>query len=456
MRRSFALMVAAGALCLLLAPQALAQKKDKSTAGDQPPNTHVDAPQELNMAIGENKTIKATDVKNYSEGIPGIADVKLSTDGNQFVIVGQKPGSTTLLLIKKDGSQVNWTINVFARSPDSVEREVQQLLEGTTGVRVRRVGSRFFIEGGVTTEADAKRIQQIATLYPGQVESLVVVGSAAAERKVNIRIDFFFIQYDRRSSYGVGISWPSRIGGDAIQSQFTYDFLAGATTTAQASIVNQPLPGLDIASRHGWAKVLKQSTVITTNGSEATFESGGEQNFPVSSGLVATIQKIPFGTSVTVLPRYDTASRDLEIRIHADVADLVPSVSSTPLPGRNTSKLSTLVHMKLGQSLVLSGIRTRSQRHDVSGIPGLSRIPLLGLFFGSHSDLKEDVEGAVFVIPSVVESVPNNTLDMIKSAMSQYQEYDGDVEGINAYNKRPPKVDDPPAAEPTDDKARAK
>ena len=140
-----------------------------------------------------------------------------------------------------------------------------------------------------------------------------------------------------------------------------------------------------------------------------------------------------------MLPRFDPNNKDLEINIKADVSDLVaPVSSSTTLPGRTTSKLQTLVHLKLGQSLVLSGIRTQSQRHDISGLPLLSQIPLLGVFFGSHSDNKEDVEGAVFVIPSVVEAVPNQTLEMVHSAMSQYEEFSGDVEAINAYNKTPP------------------
>jgi len=424
----------AASLVIAAALPAAAQRKAPAEGSS---HSEGQAAQEINLAVGENRTLKASDVKNYSEGVPGIADVKLSTDGNQFVVVGQKPGTTTLLLIKKDGTQSNYNINVFARSPDAVEREVSQLLEGTTGVRVRRVGSRFFIEGGVNSEADSKRIMQIATLYPGQVESLVVVGSAAAERKVNIRIDFFFIQYDKRSSYGVGISWPSTIGGSALQSQFTYDFLAGTTMTAQASVVNQVLPGLDIAAKNGWAKVLKQSTVITTNGSEATFESGGEQNYPIVSGLTSGIQKIPFGTNVTVLPRFDSTTKDLEIKIAADVADLVPAASNTPLPGRNTSRLHTLVHLKLGQSLVLSGIRTRSQRHDISGLPLLSQIPLLGVFFGTHSDQREDVEGAVFVIPSVIESVPQYTSEMIKNAMSRFEDYSGEVDRVKTYDKYP-------------------
>ena len=238
--------------------------------------------EELNLIVGENKTISALGVKNYSEGAHGVADIKLTTDGSKFVVVGRKPGTTSLLLINKDGTQTKWVINVFTRSPDSVKREVEQLLQDTPGVRVRRVGSRFFIEGGVATKGDAERIQRIADLYPGQVESLVVAGSGAADRKINIRVDFFFVQYDKSSGYAVGMDFPGRFGGDVIQSRVTYDFLQGATTEATASVVNQPLPGLDLAARKGWAKVLKQSTVITVNGTQASFENGGEQNYPIS------------------------------------------------------------------------------------------------------------------------------------------------------------------------------
>jgi pilus assembly protein CpaC len=398
----------------------------------------VESTEELNLAVGENKTISAADVNNYSEGTKGVADVKLTTDGKRFVIVGRGPGSTTLLLINKDGSQTKWVINVFARSPDAVEREVKQLLEGTSGVRVRRVGARFFIEGGVTAEADVRRIERIATLYPGQVESLVVVGAAPVESKLNIRIDFYFVQYERNSSYAFGVNWPGRIGGEVIQSELSYDLLSSTVTTAQASVVNQPLPGLDIAARNGWAKVLKQSTVITTNGTEATFESGGEQNYAISEGLTANIRPITYGTNVTVLPRFDADTEELEVKIVADVSDLIPPVTSTNLPGRSVSKLSTLVSMKLGESLVLSGIRSQSQRRSIGGLPLLSEIPILGLFFGSESQTREDVEGAVFIIPSVVESLPRDSLRLVNAAAAQYEEYSGDIEAINAFNKRPP------------------
>jgi pilus assembly protein CpaC len=435
------------ALPLVAGAPALAQKK----GGNATP-LKADAPvqQEIGIAVGESRTIPAGDVKQYSEGSPGIADVRLTPDGAKFVIVGQRAGSTSLLMIKNDGTQVDWVINVFSRSPELVERELSQLLEGYPGLRIRRVGARLFIEGGVANDMEQKRTTQIAALYPGQVESLVTVGTGAIDRKLNIRVDFFFVQYDKSSNWQIGISWPGKFGGGTAANTFDFNYVkdatgsnpltasVGLTSGGTSMVVNQALPGLDLASLRGWVKVLKQATVITTNGNEARFENGGEQNYPVQSGLVASIEKIQFGTTVSVLPRYDPVTRNLEVKVQAEIADLTPPVSSSPLPGRDTSKLSTLVFLKLGQSLVLSGIRTRSERRSTNGIPGLSWIPVLGVLFGSMSDEWRDVEGAVFIIPSVVESVPRGQFDMVKEALDQYDDYSGGIRDVKTYRREPP------------------
>jgi pilus assembly protein CpaC len=389
---------------------------------------------EFNVSVGENKTLPASDVRSYSEGARGIAEVKLTPDGNQFVIVGQKPGSTTLLLILKDGRQVTYVINVFQRAMETVERELRQLLEGTTGIRLRRVGIRFFIEGGVSTEAELTRLERIAGLYPEQVESLVVLGGAAADRNLNIRVDFLFVQFDRSNSYQFGLNWPGSIGPALGTVQ--YDVIANSVTQATASIVDQVLPGLDIAATHGWAKVLKHSTVVTSNGSEAKFESGGEQNYFVSNDLTASLAQIEFGTRVRALPRFDTQTNELEVRLVAEVMDLTPPVSAgTNLPGRNVSKLEAVVKLKLGQSIVLSGIHSRSERKSTSGLPWLSEIPILGAFFGSAGNTDDEVEGAMFVVPSVVDAVSRGAREIVDEAAQQYEQYSGDLDEANLWDE---------------------
>jgi pilus assembly protein CpaC len=419
-----ALFTALSAGTFVREPVALAEQDDDTGA------------QKIDIAVGENRMISAENIRNYSEGVKGIIDVKLTTDKTRFVLVGQKPGATTLLLIKADGSQETVYINVYQRSMDSVQREIEELLEGTNGVRVRRVGRKIFIDGGVATENEQKRVTQIAALYPGQVESLVVSGATPADARVDIRIDFFFVKYNSARTYAIGLDWPGRYapGGTA---SVNYNILTRSVTSAQATIASQPLPALDLAASRGWAKVLKQSTIISRNGNEATFESGGQQNFPVTSAFTSTIQSIDFGTNVTVTPRYDTQRRDLSIKLTASVSDLEAPASSSTLPGKSTSKLVTVVDLKLGQALILSGFRTRGQRHSVGGLPFLSEIPLLGVLFGSHRDSAEETDGAIFIVPTVIESVAPSSTDMISDALARYESFNGDAHDVNAYDHRP-------------------
>jgi pilus assembly protein CpaC len=406
-------------------------------------STEPTAGDEIQIAIGESKTLSAKAVKNYSDSTPGVADIRLTPDGTQFIISGKKPGQTTLLLIKDDGSQVQYPITVSTKSMAGVEKELQQITEGMSGVRIRRVGNKFLLEGGVNSDAELKRCQQIAALYPGQVECLVTIGGGPGnDRKLLVRLDFFFVQYDRTSAYTVGIGWPAAIGAPSanqltIQSSFSYDFIGKSVTSAQASVINQPLPELDIAMQHGWAKILKQSTVITSNGQEASFQSGGEQNFLATVGLTASLVSIKFGTNVSILPRFDSTSKELEVKLEADVADLTVNDNST-IPGKTETKLATLVTLKLGQALVLSGIRSRTQRHTVTGLPGLSQIPVVGLLFGKHADTQEDVEGAIFIVPSIIETVPKSSIEVIKNALSTYDEFSGEIDKVDSFNKTPP------------------
>jgi pilus assembly protein CpaC len=401
------------------------------------------AHEDIALAIGETKTLSASGVREYSEGVKGIVDVVPTPDGKTFILTGRKEGTTTLLLISNSGQQTTFEINVSRRNVQLVEREVQELIKDIPGPRTRRIGARVFIDGAVATPAEKARVDQIAALYGDQVQSIVTIGRFE-ERKLLVRLDFFFVQYERTSGFTAGIGWPASIGGvtaggePIFQNQYTFDFITKTTTTAQAAVVNQPLPRLDIAARRGWLKVAKQSSVITANGNEATFQNGGDVNFLVTGLGAAQITSVRFGTNVTVLPRYDSATRDVEIKLGADVSDLTSPQTQGGPPGRTTTKLETQVTLKLGQALILSGIKTASQRRTTTGLPGLMDIPILGLFFGSKNDDKAETEGAVFIVPSIVDTVPKSAVEMINNTMTTYKEYSGDLDYVDTYPKTPP------------------
>src|SRR5690606_16144920 len=142
-------------------------------------------------------------------------------------------------------------------------------------------------------------------------------------------------------------------------------------------------------------------------------------------------------TDITVLPHYNPETRELSLTLEAESSELTSSVAGTALPGRSLSKLTTNVSLKLGQSLVLSGIRSESLTQGSTGLPGLSQIPLLGFLFGSHTQSSIQTEGAILVVPSVVQTVPAKSAELVDLAIKKFKEFDGDIDAVRAYDRTP-------------------
>ncbi len=437
-RRSIATKLFAGLLAFTaagaLAPDAHAQQ--------QPAGQGRGVGRDLSLAIGEQVVIPASDIRQFSEGTPGIVDVRTSSDG-RIIVVGQRAGATTLLLIHAGGAQENLQITVFPRRPEAVQAEIENLLEGYTGVQIRRLGARLYLEGGVASEQQQRRVQQIAQIYQGQVESLVSIDPTIVERRINVRLDLYFVEFRSSSQRNLGIAWPSVIGGNPPDSRFdlTYNIIAPSGGSmvpaglqfARAVVTNQPLPRLDIASNGGYARVLRQATLITANGNEATYRNGGEFNARLVAGNGgATLASIEYGTRVKITPRFDPQSSRIDLRVEADISDL--SQTGADLPGRDISTLNTLVNLQLGQSIIMSGFRSRRQTNATAGLPGLRSIPILGYLFGSEQNIEQEVEGMIFIVPTVVEGISRSAQDRVAEALRQYEQFDGDMDDVRLYD----------------------
>jgi len=74
---------------------------------------------ELNLIVGENKTIATTDVSSYSVGTPGVVDVKVPPSMDVFVFVGLHAGSTSVLMLKNNGTEVTYNVGRRPRSSKS-------------------------------------------------------------------------------------------------------------------------------------------------------------------------------------------------------------------------------------------------------------------------------------------------------------------------------------------------
>jgi len=365
------LLLLALALGAIAAPRVHAQRLSTGT-------TEPAQGQAITITVGQQTTISAVGVRNYSVGAGNYVDVRLTQDQSRFVVVGMRAGVTSLLLIMLDGSQVNYAITVNPAEEEARAGEVSQ--------------------------------------------------------RENIRLDLYFVQLADNYSHNIGIGWPGSIGGAAT---LNYNAATGASgQTSLALVANSALPRLDIAQSKGWARIYRQAAVITANGSEAQFRSGGEVNIPVAGSVSAEIRQIEFGTIIGVRPRYDAETGRIELRVVADVSDLTPDRGSG-VPGRVVSHLETLVNLELGQSIVLAGLIARTDTRDQTGLPGLSQIPILGALFGSNGRREEDNEVLMFIVPSVVDAVPLAERNRIQEAMRIYDRFRGGTEDVELLEQPP-------------------
>jgi pilus assembly protein CpaC len=331
--------------------------------------------QNIDLQLGEQRVLSSDNVRSYSEGTKGIVDVRLTKDASQFIIVALSPGTTTLLCLMMDNSERHYRITVT----DPNARDRQKSNDGSV------------------------------------------------EARDNIRLDFYFVQVSKKYRHQIGVNWP---GSVAPKFNATYNLQAGGLDSATAVITDQALPGLDMAQVSGWAKVMRQAAVVTANGQKATFSGGGELNFAVQGALTSSIHKIPYGSVIDVEPHYDAKTGRIELRLHADISEL-DTDNGTSMPGRITSNLDTEVNLELGQSLILAGLTSKSERRSKSGLPVLSQIPILGIFFGSHGQVEDESENIVLIVPSVVDAVSMQDRERVASALKSYANFSGDLDEVD-------------------------
>ena len=412
MRRAFS-------LALVVAAAAAAGAAGRAAADDE---VEVDAGAgEVALVVGEQRVIASEDVESFSESTKGVVEVKVPRDGRRLVVTALKPGQTSLLLIERSGRERSLPIAVFARRPETVEAELGELLKDDRGVRARRIGSRIFLDGVVPTEADLERVERVAKMYPGQVESLAQVDPAVVKPRSNIRLDLTFIEMRASAGWGMGVSWPGQIGGTQ-SFDVSWD-VGGGAPTASYQVVDQALPFLEAAAEAGYAKIRKRAALVTTSGNRATYSAGGEVNVAIAGSQAAELRSITYGCALTVLPRLDPGPGALDLDVQAEVSDLTEA--SGDVPGRTISKVATLVHLGLGQSIVLSGLDADSETRGKSGLPGLSRIPIFGMLFGVHRSREERVNGLIAITPAVIDDVGRDGKRRLEEALAAFEKFKG-------------------------------
>ena len=260
------------------------------------------------------------------------------------------------------------------------------------------------------TAAQWKSIREVIDridVMPMQVHIEAQVVSVALKGALQYGVSWFFdnavgeagLPYPtgRNSfgSYGGGVSNVPNVG-----NLLSWTFL-GSNAAAIVSALDNVTD----------VRTLSAPSVFTQNNREASLNVG--QRIPISSvslnpnnggtNTYSSVQYLDTGIILKVRPR---VTRDGLVFL-----DIVQEVSKpTGVADDNgnvridTSKVTTSALAPSGETIVLAGLISDGSERGSAGVPGLSRIPVLGALFGQQGQTKTRDELVVLITPTVVRN----------------------------------------------------
>jgi general secretion pathway protein D len=200
-------------------------------------------------------------------------------------------------------------------------------------------------------------------------------------------------------------------------------------------INNANFPGgvqaaLHLLDTYGSTKVISNPYLSALDNQKATIKVG--DSIPIASNstvggttnvITTTSQYIDTGVLLQVTPHINAGGL-VTMEVDAEVSTPGTSSNASLAPPINTRSVQTLLAVPSGQTMVMGGLIIESKQNNSTGLPLISRIPVLGGLFGNQSLENDRTELVLFITPRVVanETDVNRVIDDLRRKMERLED----------------------------------
>ncbi|PBC08289.1 type II and III secretion system protein family protein [Mesorhizobium sp. WSM3859] len=416
------------------------------------------------VKLGLNKSV-VIDLPNDAYDIlvanPAVADAVTRT-ARRIYLFGKAVGETNIFVFGPNGEQIVSLDLAVERDVAGLEDYLRRFIPSSQ-IKVELLNDNVVLTGMVDTPLDAKRAVDLATIFVsggeattgqysqtaagGSVNGGVDINNPDQERRTSKIVNLLQIIGDDQVTLKVTVAEVSR----SVMKQLGVNMLAsgGSNGISWAALsdpytgLGKPLSnaGLSISSsglqsyinameQSGVMKTLAEPTLTAVSGEKATFKVGGEYNIVKSvSANVSTdnqtglknysVDKIEYGIGLEFQPVVLSPGRiSLKVRTSVSEPTTEGSVSSSTdnqSIGMNALSLrkrlaDTTVELPSGGSMMIAGLVRDDLRQAVTGLPGLTKIPVLGTLFRSRDFVRNESELVIIITPYLARPVARNDL----------------------------------------------
>ncbi len=252
-------------------------------------------------------------------------------------------------------------------------------------------------------ESNLKIIDQIIQrldVQPVQVLIEAVIISIELDIDKQLGVNFALVDNlgQQLGTIGAGTAINGNVGFTPASVLTAAGKLAASTTAPDPSGFASPVNGIKYGfvsnnitgfiralESIGSTKILASPRILVLNKQRAEIQLGSRLGFrsTVTQNIIGTTQAVQFLNTGTLLRLRPFVSNDDVIRmeIHPERSAGVVD-ATTGLPSQTLAELTTNVMVPNGATLVIGGLMEDNDNYQITGLPGLSKLPILGYLFG--------------------------------------------------------------------------
>ncbi|MBR1210297.1 type II and III secretion system protein family protein [Bradyrhizobium sp. JYMT SZCCT0180] len=454
-------MIALGAALALIDSAELAGAADRrGSSGGGVFVSEMNDVQRVKVILNKSRTFRVdAPFSTIVAGSPDIVDVKSLSD-QLIYIQGKQTGTTNVILFDNSMKQIGILDVEVAIDTGNLQQNIRNST-GTRGIRVSSGEGQVVLSGTAADAVAAERAMAIATGMVAKGGTVVNAMNVAGPQQVMLEVRFLEVNRQAGRNLGVNLYAANANGSNIANSGLggansintnsgrvpmpnvnppagsipllgTAGTLIGAAggvaptpfgslltsivRTASGGSVDLLITALE---EKGLVRRLAEPNLTTLSGDAARFLAGGEFPVPIpnttSTGFpTVTIDYKKFGVELAFVPT--VLSRGvINLRVEPSVSELdfsnAITISGTTVPALTRRDARTTVELRDGQSFAIAGLLQTRNRQDVSQLPWIGSVPVLGALFRSSSYQQEETDLVIIVTPRLVApAVPGQQL----------------------------------------------
>jgi len=139
-------------------------------------------------------------------------------------------------------------------------------------------------------------------------------------------------------------------------------------------------------------------------GDRISVQTQSQTGVSTGTGVLNSFQYLETGVLLAITPRINSGGLvTLDVNQEVSAVDTtVPVTANNPNPNVNSRSAQTSVVVASGESIVLAGLIREDNGHSSTGLPLLSKIPVLGALFGTQSYQHNRTELVLIITPRII------------------------------------------------------